>query len=305
MYRKGHKLFWEKEDVDFLKENYLHMTNKKIAEKFGIGTTTVGNKAKEIGLPAKNNKNRLEHKYEKPMGKILYYFYHEKKMTYKEMAEEFSVGEKTIYDFMKKHNIKPRSYRKITKNRWNNMTKEQREKQVEAAHKKMKQLSKTGKTPLNKLWNNNYNKMKKHAKRAAYLGSKFRRRNGMKGVTGSDHPNWNPELTPKEREKKRRELYKIDWRGKVLKKDNYTCQICGDNSSGNLVAHHKYSYRAYLDKRTDIDNGVTLCEDCHKKFHDIYGYGDNIEEQFKEFVSQNKGITKQRYCIKEVKLCRL
>jgi 5-methylcytosine-specific restriction endonuclease McrA len=31
----------------------------------------------------------------------------------------------------------------------------------------------------------------------------------------------------------------IDWRNEVYKRDNYTCQKCGDNTGGNLEAHHK------------------------------------------------------------------
>ena len=34
-----------------------------------------------------------------------------------------------------------------------------------------------------------------------------------------------------------------------------------------------------------MTNGVTLCEDCHKEFHKIYGYGNNTEKQYEEFIN--------------------
>lgn len=89
-----------------------------------------------------------------------------------------------------------------------------------------------------------------------------------------------------------RNLYKTnEWRSKVYKKDNYTCQECGDNKGGNLEGHHIKEFNIILheflqlysqfspieDKETlvrlaityepfwDINNGITLCEECHNK----------------------------------------
>ncbi len=58
-----------------------------------------------------------------------------------------------------------------------------------------------------------------------------------------------------------------------------------DNSGGNLVAHHIESYNSNKDLRTTLENGITLCVDCHDKFHHIYGRGNNTREQFDEFMS--------------------
>lgn len=70
----------------------------------------------------------------------------------------------------------------------------------------------------------------------------------------------------------------INWRKDVFERDNYTCQICGKRGH-RLNAHHiitlscllkKYRItnvkKAYKCKQLfDINNGRTLCEECHKK----------------------------------------
>lgn len=68
-----------------------------------------------------------------------------------------------------------------------------------------------------------------------------------------------------------------------FERDNYTCQVCGDNSGGNLNAHHLNGYANNPGERTLLKNGITLCEKHHKDFHHQYGYGNNIIEQFIEF----------------------
>ena len=57
------------------------------------------------------------------------------------------------------------------------------------------------------------------------------------------------------------------WREAVFARDNWTCQECGDNRGGNLNAHHKKSFSRYPKLRLALDNGITLCKNCHIKVH--------------------------------------
>lgn len=55
------------------------------------------------------------------------------------------------------------------------------------------------------------------------------------------------------------------FRADVLKRDNYTCQLCG--SKEKLEVHHIKPYAKYPALRTTVSNGITYCYDCHKKQH--------------------------------------
>ncbi|HDR8172030.1 TPA: HNH endonuclease [Bacillus thuringiensis] len=97
---------------------------------------------------------------------------------------------------------------------------------------------------------------------------------------GKENPNYNPDKTDEDRNNGRLiEGYGI-WRRKVYERDNFICQCCGYSKGGTLIAHHLDGYSWCVEKRTDVDNGVTLCETCHNKFHAIYGLRNNTKEQF-------------------------
>lgn len=90
-------------------------------------------------------------------------------------------------------------------------------------------------------------------------------RDKAKDTSGENHWNWKGGITP-ENQKGRNSTEAHKWRKAVFERDNYTCQICGKRG-GKLNAHHKMPWAKYKEYRFDVDNGVTLCEACHKKVH--------------------------------------
>lgn len=101
-------------------------------------------------------------------------------------------------------------------------------------------------------------------------------------LIGPNSPAWNPELTKEERLIKRKYPKYYDFVKSVMKRDNYTCDICKKRGI-QFNVHHLNSYDWDKENRINIDNGITLCKKCHKKFHHIYGYGHNTKKQYKEF----------------------
>lgn len=55
------------------------------------------------------------------------------------------------------------------------------------------------------------------------------------------------------------------WGRKVRKRDGNKCVRCG--SRYKLQAHHKLRFSEYPELRYEVDNGETLCIDCHAKEH--------------------------------------
>lgn len=73
----------------------------------------------------------------------------------------------------------------------------------------------------------------------------------------------------------------------LFKSCNYTCEACGQ-IGGALNAHHKECWHANVGLRYEINNLACLCYPCHRKFHQIYGYKNNTQQQFMEFITQYK-----------------
>ena len=85
---------------------------------------------------------------------------------------------------------------------------------------------------------------------------------------GDKSPNWNPNKTNEERTTERKYPEYREFIKKVLKRDNYTCQCCGEYGK-SFEVHHLDGYNWCKEKRTDETNGITLCKICHKNFHSI------------------------------------
>lgn len=88
-----------------------------------------------------------------------------------------------------------------------------------------------------------------------------------KGENGS---NWQGGITPINKTIRRGLKYRL-WRESVFERDDYACQICGIRSGNGkavyLEAHHIFSFSNYLQLRFAINNGTTLCKQCHKNVY--------------------------------------
>ena len=55
----------------------------------------------------------------------------------------------------------------------------------------------------------------------------------------------------------------IKWRILIFQRDNFTCCFC-HKVGGELESHHIKSWAKYPELRYKLDNGITLCRECHK-----------------------------------------
>ena len=73
-----------------------------------------------------------------------------------------------------------------------------------------------------------------------------------------------------------------NWKIDIFKLDNYTCRICSTRSSkGNPITLNAHHIIRIIDDKTlahDIDNGIALCDCCHKN---TYGKEKDFEVIFK------------------------
>lgn len=71
----------------------------------------------------------------------------------------------------------------------------------------------------------------------------------------------------------------------MFSRDGNICQKCEEKRVKKLVAHHILNFSSHITLRFAIDNGITFCRECHKKFHKQYGFRNNNKEQVYEFIS--------------------
>ena len=105
--------------------------------------------------------------------------------------------------------------------------------------------------------------------------------------TGENSPNWIKDRSQLKCENRsiRESAEMKQWKKDVYERDNYTCVLCGAKSKKGaaviLNAHHIKRFSEYPSLRTDINNGVTLCESCHKL---TYNKESKYEQQFYEIL---------------------
>lgn len=88
----------------------------------------------------------------------------------------------------------------------------------------------------------------------------------MFGRRGKNHPAWKNGTSKAYKTGYYSIEYK-EWRKIVFERDSYICQDCGVRSGNgekiHLEAHHIKSFTFYPKLRFDVNNGLTLCKECH------------------------------------------
>jgi len=104
-----------------------------------------------------------------------------------------------------------------------------------------------------------------------------------KSRNGEKSGNWKGGIT-EENHKIRTSIEYQLWQGSVFTRDYWTCQKCGKKVK-QIHAHHIQNFLSFPELRFAIDNGITFCAKCHRKFHKEYGNKDNNKEQLIEFLN--------------------
>jgi hypothetical protein len=95
--------------------------------------------------------------------------------------------------------------------------------------------------------------------------SERRRRSEILKAAAPKNPRWKGGITPENARIRLSVDMKI-WRETVFRRDDFTCQEC-QTRGGDMNAHHIKPFCSHPELRFDVDNGLTVCEPCHRDIH--------------------------------------
>ena len=96
--------------------------------------------------------------------------------------------------------------------------------------------------------------------------------NREKMPRGENHSAWKGGITPINFAIRNSLEYKL-WRQAVFERDKYTCIWGGKEHGSKLHADHIKPFALFPELRFAIDNGRTLCVECHRKTDTFAGKG--------------------------------
>jgi len=189
------------------------------------------------------------------------------KMSENAVANELGVSRTAIQGALRHLGIERRGQSEAEQLKWSQMTPEEREAQVKAAHEKNRELAANGELSLQRWVEENPELASKLRAKHGALGASARDENGMKGVTGQEHPNWRGGKSVYDAVKK--QLPGPSWNTIRSRYAGEPCANCGESTTD---LHHIVPL---LCGGTNEDyNLMSLCQSCHHEaewhFRDVF-----------------------------------
>lgn len=267
-------------DKDWLYNEYVvnGRTINDICEEFGVKHQSVERYLKRYDIRKRPREVKL------PTAQELYKLHVEEEKSITKIVDMYpGVGKSTILRIMTENGIEIIPSNILVSKWWANL-----ENKEKMSAKRLK------------LWQDNgyRSKTMQHLKdKNAIMERAIKNSARYQGISVEE---WDGFLTPQQTRIRGSKKYAI-WRNAVFQRDNYTCQCCGARShSGHPVilhAHHLENFAHNKSLRFDIENGITLCYNCHDirvhgSFHNLYGIHGNTRVQFEEYMTsrRNKDI---------------
>lgn len=160
------------------------------------------------------------------------------------------------------------------------------------SRKCMHSVESTKMTLICEICRREYKTYRSHVK---WRGSRFCSRKCLNDFhasrTGENNPSWKGGKT-KEYRRLRGTRRWSSWRRSVFERDDYTCKMpgCGKRG-GSLEPHHIYGFTDYPLLRFCVDNGITLCRDCHQK---TKGHESKYVKTFSDFAHAHPKEARER-----------
>jgi len=228
--------------------------------------------------------------------------YIDRKLSQRKCAEIMNVSQTAVKTGLKKLNIKPRDLSESHKGQitWNKDLTKETDPRI-AKYAKKVSLTRKQKT-FEELYGIEGARKLKEKRRKARQGKTYDEIYGigegekMRKKLSDIKLKGKPPITPLRFQIRNSFKYR-QWRSDVFTKDDFTCQECG-RRGGKLNVHHIKPFSLILELNNirnfkealecselwDINNGITLCEKCHKKKR-------HKPDELVEVVISNEGKT--------------
>ena len=110
---------------------------------------------------------------------------------------------------------------------------------------------------------NNYYKAQRWNIKSKFCSKKCAGKAVSLRLSGSGSHTWKGGITP-QRVIDRNTPEIREWKRGIFRKDGFSCVLCGKHGGYLIADHFPFPFYKYPNKRTNLENGRTLCLDCDK-----------------------------------------